>query len=412
MSINLTDEIEVKTKKGKLGAAKQIFLEGDTQTVENEIQDINSRHNDLNSKHESLSSTVSEHTNQIESNQNQITANKSTQDAKNASLDANMAKLNTRDDQITELVRGITATGGASVATTVTYDNTSSHLASVTVQGAIDELQGSKIDKTSILQKLGNAEDKVISQKAVTEAINKLKNAGYLYAGIATPTTNPGTPEGPVFYIANGKGTYTNFGGIDVTEDDVVVLCYDTVWHKEATGIASQSKLTELSEEKGKFDDDAIYVSDAKGNLIATINADGIRTTDVEVEGGKVSQLFAAILSKLDKEIDSDFFQIQDTNGNIAFRVDNRGVHSIKSDSWVVSVVLGDAYIPTSILRNEKGDVASAEIIFPDGQKGNIVITNQDANGVKEMTIGYNNKNIGVVINRDSQGNVSKININ
>lgn len=174
MSINLTDEIEVKTKKGKLGAAKQIFLEGDTQTVENEIQDINSRHNDLNSKHELLSSTVSEHTNQIESNQNQITANKSIQDAKNASLDANMAKLNTRDDQITELVRGITATGGASVATTVTYDNTSSHLASATVQGAIDELQGSKIDKTSILQELGNAEDKVMSQKAVSDELSKV----------------------------------------------------------------------------------------------------------------------------------------------------------------------------------------------------------------------------------------------
>lgn len=171
MSINLTDEIEVKTKKGKLGAAKQIFLEGDTQTVENEIQDINSRHNDLNSKHESLSSTVSEHTNQIESNQNQITANKSTQDAKNTSLDANMAKLNTRDDQITELVRGIAATGGASVATTVTYDNTSSHLASATVQGAIDELQGSKIDKTSILQESGDAENKVMSQKATSSAI-------------------------------------------------------------------------------------------------------------------------------------------------------------------------------------------------------------------------------------------------
>lgn len=249
MSINLTDEIEVKTKKGKLGAAKQIFLEGDTQTVENEIQDINSRHNDLNSKHESLSSTVSEHTNQIESNQNQITANKSTQDAKNASLDANMAKLNTRDDQITDLVRGITATGGASVATTVTYDNTSSHLASATVQGAIDELQGSKIDKTSILQELGNAEDKVMSQKAVSDTINKLKNAGYLYAGIATPTTNPGTPEVPVFYIANGKGTYTNFGGLEVTEDDVVVLYWDSSWHKVSTGIASQDKLSELEKE-------------------------------------------------------------------------------------------------------------------------------------------------------------------
>ena len=171
MSINLTDEIEVKTKKGKLGAAKQIFLEGDTQTVENEIQDINSRHNDLSSKHESLSSTVSEHTKQIESNQSQITANKSAQDEKNASLDANMAKLNARDDQITELIKGVTATGGASVATAVTYDNTSSQLTSATVQGAVDELQGSKINKTSISQESGNAEDKVMSQKATTTAI-------------------------------------------------------------------------------------------------------------------------------------------------------------------------------------------------------------------------------------------------
>ena len=171
MSINLTDEIEVKTKKGKLGAAKQIFLEGDTQTVEKEIQNINSRHNDLSSKHESLNSMVSEHTKQIESNQSQITANKSAQDAKNASLDNNIKKLNTRDDQITELVKGVTATGGASVATAVTYDNTSSHLASATVQGAVDELQGSKIDKTSILQESGDDENSVMSQKATTTAI-------------------------------------------------------------------------------------------------------------------------------------------------------------------------------------------------------------------------------------------------
>ena len=171
MSINLTDEIEVKTKKGKLGAAEQIFLKGDTKTVEKEIQDINSRHNDLSSKHESLSSTVSEHTNQIESNQSQITANKSAQDEKNTSLDANIANLNTRDDQITETLNNITVTGGASVASAVTYNNSTSNIVSVNVQGAIDELQGTKIDKTSILQESGDAEDKVMSQKATTAAI-------------------------------------------------------------------------------------------------------------------------------------------------------------------------------------------------------------------------------------------------
>ena len=175
MSINLTDEIEVKTKKGKLGAAKQIFLEGDTQTVQNEIQNINSRHNHLISKHESLSSTVSQHTNQIENNQSQITANKSAQDEKNATLDVNITNLNTRDDQITELVKGVTATGGASVATAVTYDNTSSQLTSATVQGAVDELQGSKINKTSISQESGEAEDKVMSQKAVSDKLSELE---------------------------------------------------------------------------------------------------------------------------------------------------------------------------------------------------------------------------------------------
>lgn len=173
-NINVTAPLHAATKKGKLGAAKEIFLEGDTQTVEKEIQDINSRHNDLSSKHESLSSkheslssTVSEHTKQIESNQSQITANKSAQDEKNTSLDANMAKLNTRDDQITELVKGVTATGGASVATAVSYDNTSSNLDAATVQGAVDELVTKKVSKEDIAQELGDSEDKVVSQFAL-----------------------------------------------------------------------------------------------------------------------------------------------------------------------------------------------------------------------------------------------------
>lgn len=128
MSINLTDEIDVKTKKGKLGAAKQIFLEGDMQTVEKEIQDINSRHNTLNTKHESLSRTV----------------------------------------------QGISATGGASTATNVTYNNDASGLNAENVQDAIDEIQSSKFDKASILQESGEAEELVMSQKAVSDKFSDL----------------------------------------------------------------------------------------------------------------------------------------------------------------------------------------------------------------------------------------------
>lgn len=76
---------------------------------------------------------------------------------------------------------------------------------------------------------------------------NLSKNA--LYAGIATSTTNPGTPDGPVFYIANGRGTYANFDGLEVTEDEVIFLYYDTAWHKVSTRIPSQEKLSKLESE-------------------------------------------------------------------------------------------------------------------------------------------------------------------
>ena len=75
--------------------------------------------------------------------------------------------------------------------------------------------------------------------------VNSLGN-GYQFIGVATPTTNPGSPDQKVFYIANGKGTYTNFGGVKVTEDEVVILTWDSSWHKVPTGIASQAKPSEL----------------------------------------------------------------------------------------------------------------------------------------------------------------------
>lgn len=94
-----------------------------------------------------------------------------------------------------------------------------------------------------------NAQQKITGANlnSVLNAMVTTLGAEYQFAGVATKDTNPGTPDAKVFYIANGKGTYTNFSGLEVTEDEVVVLYYDTEWHKVATGIASQAKLSELN---------------------------------------------------------------------------------------------------------------------------------------------------------------------
>ena len=49
---------------------------------------------------------------------------------------------------------------------------------------------------------------------ALLATANELKTAGYIFKGVATPSTNPGTPTERVAYLASEPGTYTNFGGI------------------------------------------------------------------------------------------------------------------------------------------------------------------------------------------------------
>ena len=114
--------------------------------------------------------------------------------------------------------------------------------------------------------------------------------AGYQFAGVATldPATDPGTPDAKVFYIANGKGTYTNFGGLEVTEDDVVVLYWDSSWHKESTGIASQAKLSELDQEVNFGNVDIInnYYIDPQGKI--GLSSIGFYTSPIQVRAGDV----------------------------------------------------------------------------------------------------------------------------
>ena len=58
----------------------------------------------------------------------------------------------------------------------VVYNQAISGLTHKNVQGAIDELANKKFDKDSVVQELGDAEDKVMSQKVVTDNLTELQN--------------------------------------------------------------------------------------------------------------------------------------------------------------------------------------------------------------------------------------------
>ena len=89
----------------------------------------------------------------------------------------------------------------------------------------------------------GNQE---ITGSVLNSVLNAMVNtlgAGYQYVGVATPSTNPGSPDAKVFYLAATAGTYANFGNLVVSDNEVAILKWDAAWQKDVTGIASLSQL-------------------------------------------------------------------------------------------------------------------------------------------------------------------------
>ena len=94
-----------------------------------------------------------------------------------------------------------------------------------------------------------------VLNEVLTSMVNSL-GANYQFAGVATPSTNPGTPDQNVFYIAGQGGTYTNFNNIAIP-NGISFLIWNGSW----------SSQTVLSGDGGVFD---ISAYKATGGTLAT----------------------------------------------------------------------------------------------------------------------------------------------
>lgn len=88
-------------------------------------------------------------------------------------------------------------------------------------------------------------------QSVLFGMIDNSVGTGYLYKGIATPSTSAGTPDQNVFYIA-ATGTYTNFGGSHVVPGGSIgIFSYNGSWTFETIAFDSaiQQHLHEIDVE-------------------------------------------------------------------------------------------------------------------------------------------------------------------
>lgn len=76
-----------------------------------------------------------------------------------------------------------------------------------------------------------------VLQNTLLSIVNNLgENA--TFAGIATPTTNPGTPDGVIFYVATQQGKYQYFNKLVVNKGETAIFLYKTNWTKISIAVA------------------------------------------------------------------------------------------------------------------------------------------------------------------------------
>lgn len=136
---------------------------------------------------QNVDDTLKDHQSQLDDKQQQITAN-----------DEDISLLQTRSTQMEETINSIAATGGASQATAVTYNNEKSKLTAVNIQSAVDEV----VDKTAIKDEEGNVQDtpfRVIESEEFIKAIVDAEDR-VLFC-IYRDTGKPYYPQNDMYHI-------------------------------------------------------------------------------------------------------------------------------------------------------------------------------------------------------------------
>lgn len=195
------------------------------------------------------------------------------------------------------------------------------------VDSAVDKINGLFDGSlTEAEKKAIGANIDLADNAQLTAELNRLAKA-YAFGGVATPSTNPGTPTTNTFYIATEAGTYANMGGVELELDEVAAISWDGFsWRKDTLGIANESVINGRSyhisffgQEAGAYDvwggiswpafyhtkpillrggDEVSVTTTSTGNIsiFTEVNEEGesLRTIQRGVSGGSTTFVYKA----------------------------------------------------------------------------------------------------------------------
>lgn len=111
----------------------------------------------------------------------------------------------------------------------------------------------------AVIRTNGNEEiTGALLQQSLLSMVNSL-GAGYQFMGVATPSTNPGTPDQKIFYIAVIPGTYANMGGVKLSETNLGIIKYDSSWSIDIINMPNNNLFNNIFGLRKDYVNDSLY---------------------------------------------------------------------------------------------------------------------------------------------------------
>lgn len=118
--------------------------------------------------------------------------------------------------------------------------------------------------KAAIAKSIKNNSNQEITGQVLQNVLNNIVSSvgeNSTFVGIATTTTNPGVPDGNVFYLATEAGIYANFNSIEIVTGEVAILEWKGNWVKKITGLATLKQLSDLENKSATKENLSSYKS-------------------------------------------------------------------------------------------------------------------------------------------------------
>lgn len=201
---NLQDG-SVSNEKLEDGSITNEKLKDNTIGVEKLDPELRQTINAATGLHENLVETIQNVDDTLKDHQRQLDDKQSQIDDKQQQITANdedISLLQTRSTQMEETIKDIAATGCASQATAVTYNNEKSKLTAINIQSAVDEV----VEKTAIKNEEGNVQDtpfRVIENEEFIKAV--VDSEDRILYGIYRDTGKPYYPQNDMYHISQSE---------------------------------------------------------------------------------------------------------------------------------------------------------------------------------------------------------------